>query len=99
MDIHLDNNDVINIGVSIIILGIICTYGCCMYNSCKNDNMIHVDASRDTEENDVELTEIKIEEECEQNTPNEEIPNSNTIPEWAKREYLRDKNGKKKVFT
>ena len=93
MDIHLENNDIINIGVLTVIMSIICTYGCCMYNSCKNDNMIHVDASRNTDNNDVELTEIKI------NHKEEEVDNTDTIPDWAKREYLRDKNGKKKVFT
>ena len=39
MDIHLENNDLINIGAIVIISSIICTYGCCMYNSCRNNNM------------------------------------------------------------
>ena len=90
MDIHLENNDLINIGAIVVISSIICTYGCCMYNSCRNNNTVHINDS--SEDDNVELTEIKI------NHSNEPIK-SDTIPDWAKREYLRDKNGKKKVFT
>tara|TARA_Y100000591_G_C21822531_1_gene694518 strand:+ start:1815 stop:2087 length:273 start_codon:yes stop_codon:yes gene_type:complete len=90
MDIHLENNDLINIGAIVIISSIICTYGCCMYNSCRNSNTVHINDS--AEDDNVELTEIKIKHS------NEPIK-SDTIPDWAKREYLRDKNGKKKVFT
>ena len=90
MDIHLENNDLINLGVSILISTIICTYGCCMYNSCRNSNTIHIDDSE--KENNIELTEIKIKHS------NEPVK-SDSIPEWAKREFLRDKIGKKKVFT
>ena len=90
MDIHLENNDLINIGAIVVISSIICTYGCCMYNSCRNNNTVHINDS--AEDDNVELTDIKI------NHSNEPVI-SDTIPGWAKREYLRDKNGQKKVFT
>ena len=96
MDIHLDSNDLINIGVSVLTSTVICIYGYCMLKHCKknNENIL----SNNDSVNNIELTNISIENEINKELE-DHIIKANDVPLWAKREFIRDKIGKKKVFT
>ena len=128
MDIHLDSNHLINMGVSILTTCVICTYGCYMYKHCKK-NKNETSLSENDIINNIELTDVSIDvspknekslemiieekskkinqsfndlltdDKEEKNFFENNLIKADDVPEWAKREFLRDKIGKKKVFT
>ena len=127
MDIHLDSNHLINIGVSILTTCVICTYGCYMYKHCKineenslsendtvnnieltdvsihnspnNKKSVEINIDKNTNNINQSFNDLLVEDNEEKNFFENNLIKADDVPEWAKREFLRDKICKKKVFT